>query len=100
MRRQKAQVSVRPLNENGMHGFRFGMEEEYFVVDRRTGSIKGNLPKEFMRRAKKRLGPNVMYELLQSQIEVATDPFTSPADARAQLHHFRTTLSELGHGCN
>jgi gamma-glutamyl:cysteine ligase YbdK (ATP-grasp superfamily) len=79
-----------------MHDFCFGMEEEYFVVDRRTGSIKFNLPKEFMRGAKKKLGPNLMYELLQSQIEVATDPVNSSADARAQLHHFRTTLAELG----
>jgi carboxylate-amine ligase len=83
-----------------LHEFRFGMEEEYFVVDRRTGSIKGDLPKEFMRGAKKKLGPNLMYELLQSQIEVATDPVTSPADARGQLRHFRTTLSEMGQACN
>src|SRR3954469_3174574 len=100
MSRQKVQTSVRQLNGKGMRDFRFGMEEEYFVVDRRTGSIKCILPKEFMRDAKKKLGPNLMYELLQSQIEVATDPVTSPADVRAQLHHFRTTLSELGQRCN
>src|SRR3954447_5586044 len=88
---------MRRLNgRHGNHDFRFGMEEEYFVVDRRTGSIKSNLPQEFMRGAKKRLGPNLMYELLQSQIEVATDPITVPADGRAQLRHFRTTLAELG----
>jgi glutamate---cysteine ligase / carboxylate-amine ligase len=83
-----------------MHKFRFGLEEEYFVVDRRTGGIKSNLPKEFMLCAKKKLGPNVMYELLQSQIEVATDPVASPADARSQLRHFRSTLKELGQRCN
>jgi len=83
-----------------MNEFRFGLEEEYFVVDRRTGSVKCNLPKQFMRGAKNKLGPSVMYELLQSQIEVATDPFTSPADARAQLHHYRRTLAELGQTCN
>jgi carboxylate-amine ligase len=88
---------MRELDSNkSMHEFRFGMEEEYFVVDRRTGSIKCNLPREFMRDAKKKLGPKLMYELLQSQIEVATDPVTSPRDARAQLRHFRTTLAELG----
>jgi len=41
-----------------------------------------------------------MYELLESQIEVATDPVTSPADAKAQLHQFRTTLPEQGQTCN
>src|SRR3954465_5740248 len=92
---------MRRLNgDHGNHDFRFGMEEEYFVVDRRTGSIKSNLPKEFMRGAKKKLGPNLMYELLQSQIEVATDPTTIPADARSQLRHFRTTLAEQGQTCN
>src|SRR4051794_30730458 len=84
----------------GMHDFRFGMEEEYFIVDRQTGSIKSHLPKEFMRGAKKKLGPNLMYELLQSQIEVATDPITVRADARAQLRHCRTTLAEEGQTCN
>jgi carboxylate-amine ligase len=84
---------------NSMHEFRFGMEEEYFVVDRLSGGIKCSLPKTFMRNAKKRLGPNLMYELLQSQIETATDPVTSPADARSQLRHFRSSLAELGQGC-
>jgi len=83
-----------------MHEFRFGMEEEYFVVDRQSGSLKSSLPKQFMRLAKRKLGPSVMYELLQSQIEVATDPFTSPAEARDQLLHFRRTLAELGQTCN
>jgi len=92
---------MRQLGSNvGVHSFRFGIEEEYFVVDRRTGSIKSSLPKEFMRSAKRRLGPSLMYEMLQSQIEVATAPVTSPADAKAQLHHFRTTLGELGQPCN
>src|SRR3954465_9532391 len=90
----------RPEGSDSVHECRFGMEEEYFVVDRRTGSIKSDVPKEFMRGAKKRLGPNLMYELLQSQIEVATDPIATPADARAQLRHFRTTLAELGRTCN
>src|SRR5215218_5582224 len=83
-----------------MHEYRFGLEEEYFVVDRRTASTKCNLPKEFMSRAKKKLGPNLMYELLQSQIETATDPVTSPAQARAQLRRFRNCLAETGQTCN
>jgi hypothetical protein len=61
------------------------MEEDYFIVDRRNGSVKCHLPQDFMRGAKRKLGPNLMYELLQSQIEVATDPLTCPSDARAQL---------------
>ena len=61
-----------------MHQFRFGIEEEYFVVDRRTASIRCELPKTFMKAAGRKLGSHLMSELLQSQIEVATKPMSSP----------------------
>jgi glutamate---cysteine ligase / carboxylate-amine ligase len=83
-----------------MSDFRFGLEEEYFVVDRRSAALRCSLPQEFMRAAKKKLGPSLMHELLQSQIEVATDPFTSPADARSQLRYFRRSLKDIGETCN
>jgi carboxylate-amine ligase len=79
-----------------VHGFRFGIEEEYFVVDRRTAGIRCELPQDFIKRCAKRLGPQFMLELLQSQIEVATNPMTRPADARAELRYFRTALAEIG----
>jgi len=68
-----------------MAEFRFGIEEEYFVVDRRTASVKVRLSRPFMAAAKRKLGPRLMYELLQSQIEVATTPIGSSHDARQQL---------------
>jgi carboxylate-amine ligase len=76
--------------------YRFGIEEEYFVVDRRTGGVRSELSKAFMRGAKRRLGDQLMNEILQSQIEVATLPCTSPDEARVELRHFRATLSEVG----
>jgi carboxylate-amine ligase len=79
-----------------MHRFRFGIEEEYFVVDRRTASIKCELPKGFMRAAGKKLGDQLMSELLQSQIEVATKPMSRPQEARDELLRFRSTLAEIG----
>jgi carboxylate-amine ligase len=79
-----------------VHQFRFGIEEEYFVVDRRTASIKCELPNSFMKVAGRRLGDQLMSELLQSQIEVATKPMNRPEDARQELLHFRTTLAEVG----
>src|SRR3954467_1434782 len=79
-----------------MHDFRFGIEEEYFVVDRRTALVKATLSQPFMKRAKKALGPHLMYELLQSQIETATTPVTSSQEARQQLTYFRATLAEVG----
>src|SRR5689334_4169441 len=83
-----------------MSEFRFGIEEEYFIVDRRTASIMPRLSQPFMKAAKKKLGPNLMYELLQSQIEVATTPVGSTCDARQQLQHFRSTLADIGREYN
>jgi len=83
-----------------MPDFQFGIEEEYFVVDRRSGRLKSRLSLPFMKVAKKKLGPNLMYELLQSQIEVATTPITSSEDARHQLKYFRATLADLGRDYN
>src|SRR3954466_11015130 len=83
-----------------MAEFRFGIEEEYFVVDRRTASVKVRLSRPFMAAAKRKLGPSLMYELLQSQIEVATTPIDSSQDARQQLRYFRSTLAEIGRDHN
>src|SRR4051812_6503761 len=83
-----------------MAEFRFGIEEEYFVVDRRTASVKVRVSRPFMAAAKRKLGPSLMYELLQSQIEVATTPIESSQDARQQLKYFRSTLAEIGRDHN
>jgi glutamate---cysteine ligase / carboxylate-amine ligase len=79
-----------------MSDFRFGLEEEYFIVDRRSGTVCCSPPVGFMRASKRKLGPSLMYELLQSQIEVATHPHSCADDARSQLSYFRRTLSEVG----
>jgi carboxylate-amine ligase len=79
-----------------MYPFRFGMEEEYFVVDRRTAGVKCELPAAFMAAARRKIGHQLMTEILQSQVEVATAPATSARDARAELQWFRSTLAEVG----
>src|SRR5947209_10186514 len=78
------------------HPYTFGIEEEYFVVSRKTGNIKTELPAAFMKDARKKLGGQLMHEILQSQIEVATKPALAPADAAEQLRGFRTTLAGIG----
>jgi carboxylate-amine ligase len=80
--------------------FCIGIEEEYFIVDRRTAAIKSELPQAFMKAAGRKLGDRLMYELLQSQIEVATLPVDSPQIAREELLRFRNTLAEVGHDYN
>ncbi|MEA2975817.1 MAG: glutamate---cysteine ligase / carboxylate-amine ligase [Alphaproteobacteria bacterium] len=78
-----------------MHKYRFGMEEEYFVVNRRTAAVR-ELPAAFMKAASKKIGEQLMPELLQSQIEVATVPMQTPDDAREELQRFRAMLADTG----
>jgi carboxylate-amine ligase len=78
-----------------MFPYRFGIEEEYFVVDRPTGDIRPEPSPGFMEKASRELGPCVMNELLQSQIEIVTRPFASPEEARQELAGLRTTLSRV-----
>ena len=79
-----------------MHTYRFGLEEEYFVVDRRTGRARPELDPEFMRAIKLRLGAQVMHEMLQCQIEAVTPPFSSAEEATAELLRIRSVISETG----
>jgi len=77
-------------------GYSFGIEEEYFVVSRRTGNIKAELSQAFMKAASKELGVHLAKELLQSQIEVVTRPLVDAERARQDLHLFRQTLADVG----
>jgi glutamate---cysteine ligase / carboxylate-amine ligase len=76
--------------------YSFGIEEEYFVVGRRTGNIKAELSQAFMRAASKELGGHLTKELLQSQIEVVTRPLVDAEQARQDLFLFRKTLADVG----
>lgn len=79
-----------------MTSAKFGIEEEYFLVSRRTGALRCEVPERFMTAAQRRLGDRVMYEILQSQIEVATRPLETAAEARDVLHGYRSALAEVG----
>src|SRR3569833_3199282 len=79
-----------------MHTYRFGIEEEYFLVNRRSGRIRCELSQSFMKAAKRKIGDQLMTEMLQSQVEVATKPMNSPSDARQELLTFRGKLAEAG----
>lgn len=79
-----------------MSDFTFGIEEEYFLVDRRHGGIKSEPPRAFMDDAQRRIGPRLTRELLRAQIEIATRPHVTGADARAELMELRTALADAG----
>ena len=79
-----------------MHRYSFGIEEEYFVVSRRSAQLKAEPPDAFMKEARKELGARLMPEILQSQIEVATRPMLAPAEAAYELRSCRARLAEVG----
>ncbi len=74
--------------------YSLGMEEEYFVFDAKTRRALRRIDKKFLAQLKKQLGDNVKTEMLQSQIEVATPPCKTMAEARAHLTQFRRALGE------
>lgn len=75
-------------------GFRFGIEEEYFLADVPTrGTPRNTQP--FHDAVGARV-PTVERELLAAQVEVATSSTDSPAIARAQLTELRAGLAEVG----
>ncbi len=74
--------------------YTLGMEEEYFVFDAKTRRAVRRTDKKFLNLAHQKLGDRVMTEMLQSQIEVATPPCVTTAEARDHLVHFRRTLGQ------
>ncbi len=80
--------------------FKFGIEEEYFLVDAGTKAVICAMPKPFLEAAKNAVattcGGQVTSEMLQAQIEVATAPHTDMTAAREELRHLRRTLAEIG----
>ena len=75
--------------------FRFGIEEEYFLVDAETTSLARGMPRSFFEAAGAELGEQVSGELLQSQIEVMTIPHVDAAAARAELRHLRQVIARI-----
>jgi carboxylate-amine ligase len=70
-----------------------GVEEEYLLVDAETSELAARPPKAFMAACKEVLGPRVMHEFLQSQVEIGTGVCETVAEARAELRELRTTIA-------
>ena len=75
--------------------FKFGIEEEYFLVDATTKSVARSMPQEFLEAAKEATGGQVKGEFLQSQIEVATLPHHDIKTAHTELRHLRQTVATI-----
>lgn len=76
--------------------YRFGIEEEYFVVSIKTGALQSRADDKFVTTAEMLTDGAVKRELLQSQVEVATPVCESFWDARMHLRHARMALGKAG----
>ena len=65
--------------------FRFGIEEEYFLVDAETKAIALTVPEALFAAAKSSTLGRGKGEFLQQQLEVATEPHVDMEKARAEL---------------
>jgi carboxylate-amine ligase len=74
--------------------YTIGIEEEFFVFDARTRRAVRRADARFLERTRAAIGDRVMTEMLQSQIEVATPPCATMAEARAHLARYRAALAE------
>jgi carboxylate-amine ligase len=75
------------------HGYSFGIEEEYFVVEPASRRAIARMPRGLMQACRRRVGERATTELLQSQIEVATPICRSSAEARIELEALRDGVS-------
>ena len=74
--------------------FRFGIEEEFFLADAVTRGTPGRSLKAFHKAVHQQL-PKAERELLQSQIEIASPPLSSFAEARSILFDMRGHLARV-----
>ena len=75
--------------------FKFGIEEEYFLVDAETKTVAIVRPEAFFAAAKKAIGPQIKGEMLQSQIEWVTTPHVDMAKAREELKQLRQAVADV-----
>src|SRR5262249_19156546 len=75
--------------------FRFGIEEEYFLVDAVTKAIAPTVPKELFATAKSSTRGRGRGEFLQQQLEVATKPHLDMVKARAELRQLRRMVTDI-----
>lgn len=75
--------------------YRFGIEEEFFLTDAISRGTPRRKLKAFHHAVRTTL-PDVERELLQAQVEIASKPTTSFAEARSMLTALRSGLKTVG----
>ena len=72
-----------------------GIEEEYLLVNPQTRELTKRQVAGFMDKCKALLGPRVMHEMLQSQIEIGTGVCQTIDQARAELIELRCGVASV-----
>ncbi|MFH1553720.1 MAG: carboxylate-amine ligase [Pseudomonadota bacterium] len=75
--------------------YRFGIKEEFFVVDAESKAIQRRMPSRFFDDLTHHLGSAVTVELLQSQLEMATSPATQAGSALDELRELRGKAAQV-----
>ena len=75
--------------------FTVGIEEEYLLVDRRSGELANDPPAALLERCGERSGGQISPEFLRCQVEVGTRVARNMAEARADLARLRALIVEI-----
>ena len=75
--------------------FTIGIEEEYLLIDPKTGNLANDPPASILKECEKRLGKQVTPELLRSQIETGTKACGSISEVTADLAALRRCIRDV-----
>ena len=75
--------------------FTVGIEEEYMLIDPRTRNLISDPDPDMFERCHELLGERVTHEILRSQIEVSTRPYSSIQAVGEDLRYLRRTVIEV-----
>lgn len=75
--------------------YSFGIEEEYFLVDAQTRDVAIRTPDDLFEAANWSTGGQAMREMLQAQLEVATNVHVDVGDAREELKFLRREVASV-----
>jgi carboxylate-amine ligase len=90
----KNAIATKPTNPAG-DAFRFGIEEEYFLVDANTKAIAASVPSSLFAAANALSLGRGKKELLQQQLEAAIWPNVDMLKARAELAQLRQMFGAI-----
>src|SRR3954464_15858770 len=75
--------------------YSFGIEEEYFLADERSLEVAVQTPNELFEAANWSTGGQAMREMLQAQLEVATNVHLNTRDALEELRFLRREVANV-----